>query len=67
MLLSARKEAVIIMPRREVPTGREGHPAGRWETIRYALESNSRTLRFCVIILVADLVLPALITVLVHR
>ena len=29
---------------------RQGH--GRWETIRYALDSNARTLRLCLILLV---------------
>ena len=29
------------------------HDSGRWETIRYALESNARTFRLCLIGLVA--------------
>jgi hypothetical protein len=28
------------------------HHAGRWETIRYALDSNARTVRLCVICIV---------------
>ncbi len=37
-----------------VPTPKEPrHDAGRWETIRYALDSNARTLRLCLIWLVA--------------
>ena len=28
------------------------HGGGRWETIRYALESNARTFRLCLILLV---------------
>jgi len=37
-----------------VPAQREPcHGGGRWETIRYALDSNARTLRLCLILLVA--------------
>jgi len=32
-----------------VPTVRQSCHGGRWETIRYALDSNARTLRFCLI------------------
>jgi hypothetical protein len=36
-----------------VPAPREPrHDAGRWETIRYALDSNARTFRLCLIWLV---------------
>lgn len=36
-----------------VPAQRSpGHVCGRWETIRYALESNARTFRLCLILLV---------------
>jgi hypothetical protein len=38
-----------------VPAQREPHHAGaRWETIRYALDSNARTLRLCLILLVVS-------------
>jgi hypothetical protein len=30
----------------------EGHGGGRWETVRYALDSNARTIRLCLIVLV---------------
>ena len=37
-----------------LPAPREPrHDSGRWETIRYALDSNARTLRLCLIWLVA--------------
>lgn len=33
-----------------VPTSPQPHHhAGRWETIRYALDSNARTIRLCLI------------------
>lgn len=36
-----------------VPARREPrHDGGRWETIRYALDSNARTFRLCLICLV---------------
>jgi hypothetical protein len=35
-----------------VPAPREPRHDGRWETIRYALDSNARTLRLCLIWLV---------------
>ena len=34
------------------------HDGGRWETIRYALDSNARTFRLCLICLVV-IVAPA--------
>ena len=34
------------------PGGRR-HVSGRWETIRYAIGSNARTIRLCVICLVS--------------
>ena len=34
------------------------HDGGRWDTIRYALDSNARTLRLCLILLVT-IVAPA--------
>ena len=45
-----RKVALLM----SVPAPREpSHDGGRWETIRYALESNARTFRLCLIWLVA--------------
>lgn len=38
----------------------------RWATIRYALDSNARTLRLC-LILVAASVPPGLIAILIRR
>lgn len=35
-----------------LPTLQEPRHGGRWETIRYALDSNARTLRLCLICLV---------------
>lgn len=35
-----------------VPAPREPRHGCRWETIRYALDSNARTLRLCLILLV---------------
>jgi hypothetical protein len=32
-----------------VPTSKQARYAGQWETIRYALDSNARTLRLCLI------------------
>ena len=31
---------------------RPGHANGRWETVRYALDSNARTFRLCLILFV---------------
>ena len=36
-----------------VPAPREPHQGGRWETIRYALDTNPRTFRLCLILSVA--------------
>jgi hypothetical protein len=33
-----------------VPAPREPRQGGRWETIRYALDNNPRTLRLCLIL-----------------
>jgi hypothetical protein len=35
-----------------VPASREPRQGGRWETIRYALDTNPRTFRLCLILLV---------------
>jgi len=36
-----------------VPAPRQSrHGGGRWETIRYAIDSNARTFRLCLILLV---------------
>jgi len=40
----------------------EPQPGGRWETVRYALDSNPRTLRLCLIWCVV-IVSPAVTTV----
>ena len=39
----------------------------RWQTIRYALDSNARTARFCVIMLVASIPPEGLIVLLIRR
>jgi hypothetical protein len=51
-----------------LPSGRRVNQgaAHRWETIRYALESNARTARLCVIMLVASIP-PGLLMMLVRR
>ena len=36
-----------------VPAPREPRNGGRWETIRYALDTNPRTFRLCLILSVA--------------
>jgi hypothetical protein len=36
-----------------LPTPREPRYGGRWETIRYALDTNPRTFRLCLILSVA--------------
>jgi hypothetical protein len=38
-----------------------GSPTNRWDVIRYAIDSNARTLRLCAIIVVVGVVLAALI------
>jgi hypothetical protein len=45
-----------------VPASRQPRNGGRWETIRYALDSNARTFRLCLILVVAA-VAPCLATV----
>jgi hypothetical protein len=35
-----------------VPASRQSCHGGRWETIRYALDSNARTFRLCLILVV---------------
>ena len=37
-----------------VPKSPEPDPGGRWATIRYALDSNARTVRLCVILLISS-------------
>ena len=48
-----------------VPTVRQSCHGSRWETIRYALDSNARTTRFCLIwvVLITSSVLAASIAV----
>lgn len=36
-----------------LPAPRDPHQGGRWETIRYALDTNPRTFRLCLILSVA--------------
>ncbi len=36
-------------------------PTNRWDVVRYAIDSNARTIRLCAIILVAGVVLAALL------
>jgi hypothetical protein len=40
--------------------------ACRWDTIRYAIDSNARTVRLCLIVLVASIP-PGLLTLLIRR
>jgi hypothetical protein len=42
-----------------VPKSPEPDPGGRWETIRYALDSNARTIRLCFILLISSSVVAA--------
>jgi hypothetical protein len=42
------------------------HDPCRWNTIRYAIGSTAKTLRFCLIVLVM-IIPPALLVVLTHR
>jgi hypothetical protein len=53
---TSRPCGTTVEPRRQADTG-------RWSTIRYALDSNSRTVRLCVIALVTAAP-PAIITLL---
>ena len=48
-----------------VPMVRQSCHGGRWETIRYALDSNARTFRFCLIwvVLITSSALAAAIAV----
>ncbi len=41
-------------------------PANKWGTIRYALDSNARTVRLCLIMLVAGIP-SGLLVLLIHR
>jgi hypothetical protein len=41
--------------------------AARWETVRYAFDSTSRTARLCAILAVTGLPTPVVIFLLVHR
>jgi hypothetical protein len=49
-------------------TGRERSPHSdcRWGTIRYALDSNARTLRLCIIVVVCSIP-PGLLALLIRR
>jgi hypothetical protein len=48
-----------------VPMVRQSCHGGRWDTIRYALDSNPRTIRLCLIcvVLIASPVVAAMIAV----
>ncbi len=52
-----------------LPAPHEPRHGGRWETIRYALDSNARTLRFCLIwlVLVVTPSVAAVIAYLIHH
>ena len=45
---------------------RPRHTGCRWDTIRYVVDSNSRTVRLCLTMLVASIP-PGLLTLLIHR
>lgn len=47
----------------------EPSPTGRWETVRYALDSNPRTLRFCLIwfVVIVSPVISTVITLLMRH
>ena len=52
-----------------VPVVRQSSHGGRWETIRYALDSNARTLRFCliwVVVIVSPAVAAAIADLIRH-
>lgn len=50
-----------------VPVPREPRqPGGRWETIRYALDSNARTFRFCLIVIVVPAVAAVIAELMRH-
>jgi hypothetical protein len=52
-----------------VPVSPEPSPGGRWETVRYALDSNPRTLRLCLIwfVVIASPAVSAVITLLMRH
>ena len=52
-----------------VPAPRRPRHDARWETIRYALDSNARMLRLCLILLVTSLApaAAAVVAVLIHH
>jgi hypothetical protein len=52
-----------------LPEPQDPHDGGRWETIRYALDSNARTIRFCAIwvVLIAAPVAATMITLLIRH
>lgn len=52
-----------------LPGPQEPRHGGRWETIRYALDSNARTLRFCLIwlVLIVAPAVTAAIAYLIHH
>lgn len=52
-----------------VPVPREPRHGDRWETIRYALDSNARTLRLCLIwfVSIASPVVATVVTMLMRH
>jgi hypothetical protein len=52
-----------------VPTRGQYHDSERWETVRYALDSNARTFRLCMILFVVGLApcVGAVLAILIHR
>ena len=42
------------------------HAGCRWDTVRYALDSNARTMRLCLIVIVLSIP-PGLLMLLIHR
>jgi hypothetical protein len=60
-----RRKALVM----SVPVPAEPSHGGRWETIRYALDSNARTIRLCVIwfVSIVSPVVAAVITMLMRH
>ena len=49
-----------------VPKSPEPDPGGRWETIRYAIDNNGRTIRLCILLVSSSAVVVAAIGLLPH-
>jgi len=52
---------------RVVPASKQPGRAGKWETIRYALDSNARTIRLCFILVIGSSALAAAAAVLLQH